>query len=324
MFESFLASMNVIDTDFRERYFQDRRVPDVLYQYTNQQGMEGILRNKVFWATHSLHLNDSQEIKYADQMICDFLDGRAVQNSILEKIYYDLLGKKYGKPSIIRAWDDDLYVISFSQNGDHLGQWRAYGDDGKGYAIGIKPYELHHKIQGSIVLAHEEGGLGFIKVSYDVNEQEQIILNIITSAEEIIEQEYQSMKGKERDLFPAFAAKKLSSILWQLTLFYKHPGFKDELEWRVVKKRWGKNVMQGINDDATKDVKYRMRGSVKIPYLELNFTSQHDHRLLPIEEIFLGPKIKEPSASKKLEQFLDSLGYSHNMARILYSSIPYQ
>ena len=34
------------------------------------------------------------------------------------------------------------FVCSFSSNGDHLGQWRAYAANGRGYAVGFDGQKL--------------------------------------------------------------------------------------------------------------------------------------------------------------------------------------
>jgi hypothetical protein len=324
-FQPFFYSMNRLDNDFREQYFHpNRHVPYVLYQYTNETGMKGILESKTFWATHFRYLNDDKEIVYADEMMSEILDARIGKNALLDEIYHIVLGKDYGDPSVNKAWDYDLFVISFSQEHDDLNQWRAYGDDGKGYAIGIRPWDLKHKIHDSIVLSHKEKELCFIKVSYDEDEQRQLILEVVEKAEEVILRESQSLNDNDLKLFPAIAARELSTVIWQFVVFYKHRGFKGEHEWRVVKTRWGRNVMKGINNDAMQGVKYRTRNIIQVPYLELDFTSRDYANLLPIDTIYLGPKLRNTNAQFELEQYLLSLGYDKNMPDIRISDIPYR
>ena len=321
--------MDELNREFLKVYFDRYRVPSVLYQYTNFAGLEGILKSRKFWATDTHFLNDSSEITYADQMMSTILNDRMTTiagNSILQDIYYDVLGRKYGLPSVIRAWDDDFYVVSFSQDGNLLSQWRAYGADGAGYAIGIRPHDLEEKIEGATALAYGKRGLAFIKVCYDEDEQRALILDVVDRGEEIIKDEYRSRTESEHKSFCETAAKALSTIMWQFVVFLKHPDFREENEWRVVKKRWGANAMPGINDGAKKGVKYRTRASdnARISYLELDFASRDDAQLIPIEEIRLGPRLRDPDAQEKLKEILLSLGYGTNMPKTPISGTPYR
>ena len=44
-------------------------IPDVLYHYTTQAGLLGIIQSKQIWATSVLFLNDTTEINYAIKLI---------------------------------------------------------------------------------------------------------------------------------------------------------------------------------------------------------------------------------------------------------------
>ena len=327
MFESFDDNMNRLNNDFRESYFNDRPLPKVLYQYTNTHGLKGILDSKKWYATHSSYLNDPKEITYADEMMSEILESRLTalaSDNILVRVYEEVLGKSYGKPSVLKAWDDDIYLISFSEDGNLLDQWRAYGDDGNGYSIGINPSILNNKLRGNHIFSFREGGLAFVKVSYDVAEQRSLILDLIEKVEQVIEIEYKSLRVEGRKLFPRVAAQSLSRIISQFALFYKNPAFKREQEWRVVNKRWGRNVRRRINADAVEGVLFRPSGNILIPYLELDFSIEGNPEILPIEKIYLGPRHKNTNGENSLEMYLLTLGYRENMPNLEISDIPYQ
>lgn len=42
-----------------------RTPPSVLYHYTTQQGLLGIISDKEIWATHTQYLNDAREFRHA-------------------------------------------------------------------------------------------------------------------------------------------------------------------------------------------------------------------------------------------------------------------
>lgn len=305
----------------------NRRVPTILFQYTDIYGLKGILDKRKWRATDYRFLNDGKEIIYADDMMSKFLQMRLSKlksNHILAEIYEEVLGKRYGKSSILAAWDNDIYITSFSEDGNLLDQWRAYAADGAGYAIGINPWRLRYKMVGPNIVTRNENELNFVRVSYDVDEQENLILNLIERAEALFDIEYEQLNNKERKIFPSVAARSLSSLIWQLAMFYKHPAFRNEREWRIVTKRWGRRVMSGVPANALQNVQFRLSHNMLVPYLELDFTSRDNPNLLPLKKIFLGPKHKEVKIKDSLEMYLVTLGYEDEMPDLLISDIPYQ
>ena len=43
--------------------------PAILYHYTTQQGLLGIIRDKEIWASHTQYLNDAREFRHALDLI---------------------------------------------------------------------------------------------------------------------------------------------------------------------------------------------------------------------------------------------------------------
>lgn len=308
-YKSLEEKMNDLDANFREQLFHSRHVPDLLFQYTDVHGLKGILESNNWRATHYQYLNDGKEIIYGDEMIGNFLEERlkAESDAILKCIYTDVLGFAYGKPSIFRAFNYDIYLTSFSGNGDLLDQWRAYGADGLGYSIGINPWELKYKIHGPVILSAREGELPFIKVIYDEKEQSKLIMDIVHKATEIIKTESASIQETEYDQFCREATLYLSRILVQLTLLFKDSAFKNEEEWRVVKTR---GSQEAVGKKAVENVSFRTSSSKLIPYLELDFSSREHPEVIPLKELILGPKHRNTNALSSLKMFLLRLGYN--------------
>ena len=46
-----------------------RQPPDVLYHYTTQAGLLGIISQKEIWATHTQYLNDRREYLHAIELV---------------------------------------------------------------------------------------------------------------------------------------------------------------------------------------------------------------------------------------------------------------
>ncbi|MFC1924038.1 DUF2971 domain-containing protein [Chloroflexota bacterium] len=124
--------------------------PDILYHYTTQDGLLGILKEKALWATKIQYMNDASELvvpldiaykvlfmltgQLADkhQEVKDHpLYGKAVQ-PIVDRISNAISGSSMM----------NLCVVSFCSSKDLLSQWRAYCNIGSAYAIGFNSREL--------------------------------------------------------------------------------------------------------------------------------------------------------------------------------------
>src|SRR5688572_29517460 len=105
-----------------------RPVPD-LFHYTSPAGLKGILVSRRLWFTECRSLNDTSELTYAEQLI------RATLMSEIPNVraeYREWLSAAAGIVGQMAA-ATQLYVASFCEQGDSLGQWRAYAR--RGYCI---------------------------------------------------------------------------------------------------------------------------------------------------------------------------------------------
>lgn len=110
-----------------------------------------------------------------------------------------------------------------------LSQWRAYGNDGQGVAIGFNA-ELLSKI-------HDMYSYDFVKVIYN---QKSVLKNI---------QKY--MEGQLKYIFENITEKELNPVdimfdlapimtpILQERFVFKHPQFSEEREWRIFRKQVG-------------------------------------------------------------------------------------
>jgi hypothetical protein len=48
-----------------------RQPPDILYHYTTQPGLLGIIRTQEIWASHTQYLNDAREFRHAIAVVED-------------------------------------------------------------------------------------------------------------------------------------------------------------------------------------------------------------------------------------------------------------
>ena len=91
----------------------DRIPPPVLYHYTNQHGLLGILKSKVIWASHTQYLNDSDEFRHAIKLVRKELE-RMINKDEPEGLQRDLLNEML-EAIFERIETINVCVCSFSE-----------------------------------------------------------------------------------------------------------------------------------------------------------------------------------------------------------------
>lgn len=118
-----------------------RDLPPTIYHYTTDIGLRGILESGKLWLTDIFALNDPSELRHGYQLATSSLTNE-VENGPEEYRQFanDFIGalehEKEDREGIERS--AHYFVCSFSKDGNDLGQWRAYADDGRGYALEFK------------------------------------------------------------------------------------------------------------------------------------------------------------------------------------------
>lgn len=197
-----------------------------IVHYTSAEALVSILRNKSFWLRPTYNMNDYSEIIHG----LDFLiksynnDNDFTFSKTIESIFPGTASHlEQFLNQHLHANKNDIFVGCLSQHKkeeDELGRlsmWRAYGR-GSGVALVLnkKFFQLE-----------SDETLFFSKVKYDEESTfkedfNQIIQNIEIHKEEI------SRLG-----FEGFANMILVYFLMKLSA-QKHPGFKEEMEWRLI------------------------------------------------------------------------------------------
>ena len=113
--------------------FATKSPPAELFHYTPSGSLIPIINSQCMFATERHFLNDPQEFQWG-------LTAFREQLSTTTRHLYSAEFIKQIKSALRDDTYQDampLFVISFSANPDLLSQWRAYADDGKGFAIGF-------------------------------------------------------------------------------------------------------------------------------------------------------------------------------------------
>jgi len=136
--EAFLAPMEALEP------------PPLIYHYTDDTGLRGILETGKFWLSDIFNLNDPSELKHGYSLAITLLKRKAANNSVAVAEFIKILesfGKSGGNIELA-----NYFICSFSSCGNDLGQWRAYADNGRGYALGFAAKSLEEAFinQGSV------------------------------------------------------------------------------------------------------------------------------------------------------------------------------
>jgi hypothetical protein len=282
-----------------------------LYHYTSLKGFISIVESQSLFCTNINFLNDSKEFKYGVEIIRESI--RVIRNNKNANLLDDL------DSSINDLYNFEKYVTCFSKEGDSLSQWRAYGDNGNGIAIGFNARTLKESFNNTLTQT---------SIEYDKESQINVIKEILKiSIEQLFQFEEKYDWGKS-----TFNKLSTDFIKWLLNTFingYKHPAFLDEREYRLQLEVDG-------NYTTSDEVKllFKASDSLIIPYTIIE--NKHHSELrkgkeqtpsigmenLPIENIIVGPKLDFESVKLGLNIFLKENGYTD--IDILKSKAPYR
>jgi hypothetical protein len=166
----------------------------------------------------------------------------------------------------------NYYLASFSANSDDLTQWRAYGKDGWGYAVGMR------------VGKNGIGDEHIVPVIYREQDQREMTRRCLMLAVEAIKEEGADSAVLEQ------AYAELSAVLLELIICMKQEAYAHEKEWRIVFERTEEKVhfREGRNHTV-------------IPYIPIKLIGgTGELSKIPIEKILLGPQREEEKESIRL------------------------
>jgi hypothetical protein len=188
------------------------------------------------------------------------------------------------------------FVACFSTDGDSLSQWRAYADDGRGFAIGFDARLLRRL------------PIQILDVLYD--EEEQIREMIIAVGAMYMESEHHEAEYT-RDRF-----LNQCHLLAATSIALKNPAWRDEKEVRchhvvtvdITTDVWTIQSAGGSSEGEAVPplpVQFQVRGGTVVPYFDMPF--EVSEKSQPIVEIALGPKC--PNSPGNIKLLLGNHGY---------------
>ena len=243
----------------------DQAELELLYHYTNQKGLLGILDSKSIWATHSHFLND-------------FSEHQIIFNALREIVQQELKNERNENwadvfSRLLRTrQEEEVFVSSFSEGfeGDSLAMWRGYASDTCGYSIGFDPVALKTLAFSFIPIG--ERGYGVLGECFYIDPENsdfrsnlkhiitKMLPNFVNPSE--ISSEYDWYDPKSIIMQIPMEIRECANILAGSAAFGKHIGFKEEKEWRIV--------LIDEKDCLTNRMKFHHGKSMLIPHVEIS------------------------------------------------------
>jgi hypothetical protein len=192
----------------------DPDFPTVLYHYTTQVGLLGIFDSRCIWATKIQFMNDATEFRTAIEMIAMELRSRALDpfEQTPERARVDAL---YDQVSAVES--TDVFVLSLTEEGDQLSQWRAYSGRHSGFAIGFDV--------ATLCRVASEHGFSLDRCIYDSQAQSLLAATLVDNGFLWIAHNERMTRRRCREF-------RRTLLKW--APLFKHYTFDEEREWRLV------------------------------------------------------------------------------------------
>ena len=253
----------------------------------------GIIDLLTLRLTRIRYMNDSKEFNWLFELARKLLWEKKQQTGRLDpavSTLYEHLFESCNGQYIHESFFPNFYCSCFSKNGDSLGQWRSYADDGRGVAIGF-----NRSFLTSFVMPH-------VTRLEDVNYLAGDDLSELETDLNQARSDLETAQDKEHpDRISAIAHKTISD--WTMKApFRKNDAFQEEDEVRLVHMP----DLSGKSPDDTKigPPQFFHRNALIVPYKPLRIDAAKD----PFARIILGPRNRTEHSITGIMEFALSKG----------------
>jgi hypothetical protein len=265
--------------------------PELIFHYTNDVGLHGILSSGKVWLTEITHLNDPSELQHGIDVALEELKKATLKDDdMVKQFVVEFENFLKDKATSISK----NFVCCFSTNGNELSQWRAYADNAKGYALGFAGHDLEQAFskQGG------KCGRPTHPMSYCEKELRDLHGDFIRCV-------LPEVTAPSRDRFPidgfeaqylnylAQLSATLATSLLLNSIRFKHPAYQVEREYRFLE------IFHLYTEPP--NLRQRARRHSLVPYTEFDWRQLAPHSL---KKIMVGPAADEKQAVSFAEDCL--------------------
>ena len=278
----------------------------VLYHYTTDVGLHGILGSGQLWLTDIFKLNDPSEVDHGFSRGIDVLKEKVGGGPPESRKFAEGLArfvKRYGIEKL-----GQFFICSFSSRGDDLGQWRAYADNGRGYALGFDAAVLEEAYTNTAALQNTEA---FVMTYSDravdkiLGEMVDLVLPLVSLP---VGRNLDKTAGRA---YLADLYTRLSVYALRIALFFKHEAYNNEMEYRFLE-FYGANM-------TPPNLLMRARHHALVRYTAFDWRKVSGDAL---KEVVVGPAADREKAGAFAKE---CLGLFHaGSVPITFSAIPYR
>ena len=281
----------------------------ILYHYTGQAGLIGILNAKALWASKMQYMNDASEFAHALEIGKKTIAERSrMAKSDKEKELLKNFEKTLNLMSHVH-----IFVGSLSEAGDLLSQWRGYCAEGNGFSIGFSPSDLDKALLSQ--------GFKLAPCVYDFEKKKALLNELIDDA--LNAPEDPDTNPFSLELNPGLA--RLSNYVGSVATGFlaeflnvgpllKDDSFSEEKEWRIL---------CGVIPSSDPRFRIRPGKSMLVPYCEIKLHSPDG--IFHIANLIVGPTPHTSLAKQAADALLNSLSPKGVSGKQVQSSrIPYR
>ena len=284
---------------------ESQKPPPIIYHYTDDAGLRGILETGQLWLTNIFNLNDPSELSHGLSHAVGILNRKAANGPPESKLFAEDLAAFIQQGGIQNS--GHYFMCSFSSCRNDLGQWRAYADDGRGYALGFDSKALEDAFdkQGSAPI------LRAFPITYKDVELIEIHRKIVEAMFGLISLPHgRNLTSAGIKAWVAQLSTLLMVHALDAAVYFKHEAYSNEKEYRFLE-------VHPV--DQPPKVKYRGRPYSLIKYREFDWKSALGGAL---KQIVVGPAADHTKA----QQFADDCLHlcQSESVEITHSDIPYR
>ena len=290
----------------------------IVYHYTSPEGFLGILKSQNVRFTDIRYMNDKSEGIYFIKFLLEYLENNKGIYPNVEEIVNDMLKENdyedikrlnvtnikyrtnwYGKIKPART-----FLFCTCTEPDSLNMWNYYVKNNtyQGYNIGFK-VETFLKKLGDMVPENKSFSIYYGKVLYSLQEQQEEIKSLLKS----LEIELSERSG--RPYLSSFADMYLKRYIDLYGVFYKHPKFAGEQEYRFViefdNEQNDKELMFREWIDNSKNITedFCVKNGIIAPFLNVPFSKN------AIARVYLSPMTEFEIAKQSIREIIYKNNY---------------
>ena len=282
--------------------------PPLIWHYTNDFGLKGIVETGRFQLTDIFNLNDPSELRHGFSLASEILTRVAAsgpqERTVFAKEFADFEGHI--------PQSGHFFICCFSSSGNDLGQWRAYADNGRGYALGFDAKALEAAFGKE---ASDSAVFPTFPVTYEDAQLKTIYNKLVEKALDLIS----LPDGKDLDeaVIRSYWTELHNIFITRVLLagmYFKHEAYNNEQEYRFLQ-------LHGTTI-PTCEMKWKARSYSLFEYREFDWRSVAPGAL---KEIVIGPAADPERARLFVTECL-RLFHNGNVGgiKILDSGIPYR